>query len=149
MVHPFSRVIVALCCSAFILLATRALADTDSGLDALFGAHQPYKDFLVTLKSSAATKNWPAISEMIAYPITLSVAGRRISIRSPRAFLKHAPDIFTAKVLAAIERQNYATLFANSSGVMIGAGEIWFSGICKDIACAAAPVKITAINPAL
>ena len=109
--------------------------------------HQPYQDFFIALKSKAAIQDWPAIASMIAYPITLPVAGRRISIRSPRAFLKRAPEIFTPKVLAAIERQSYATLFANSSGVMIGAGEVWFSGICKEPACAVAPVKITAINP--
>ena len=53
----------------------------------------------------------------------------------------------TPKVLAAIKRQTYASLFANDRGVMIGDGEVWFSAVCRDAACKDAPIRIIAINP--
>ena len=56
--------------------------------------------------------------------------------------------ILAAQVVAAIEAQTYATLFGRDQGVMIGSGEVWFSGICSDTACQLPTVRIIAINRA-
>jgi hypothetical protein len=122
-------------------------ADTDARLDVLFGSHPPYEKFLGTLKESIADKNWVAVAALVAYPIKINAAGHRMRIASPEAFLKHKDRILTAKVIDAIDRQHYAALFANANGVMIGDGEVWFSGICQDPTCAMPVIKITAINP--
>ncbi len=53
----------------------------------------------------------------------------------------------TPAVAAALDRQTFATLFANAEGVMVGDGEIWFSGICADATCSAVRVRIIALNP--
>jgi hypothetical protein len=122
-------------------------ANTDARLDVLFGSHQPYEKFLGKLKDSIAAKNWRAVAALVAYPININAAGRRLRIASPQGFVTHESSILTAKVIAAIESQGYAALFANSNGVMIGSGEIWFSGICEDLKCTEPLIKITAINP--
>lgn len=56
-------------------------------------------------------------------------------------FLAAYDKIVTAKVRNAITAQRYATLFANWQGVMIGDGEVWFSGVGDGNT-----VRITAIN---
>jgi hypothetical protein len=56
-------------------------------------------------------------------------------------------QLFTPPVVAAVEGQTYATLFATAHGVMVGDGEIWFSGSCADEACSDVSVKIIAVNP--
>jgi hypothetical protein len=122
-------------------------ADIDARLDTLFGAHAPLQEFLATLQSAAAAKDWTAIGARVAYPLKVSLAGRRVRIRSAAEFAAHARQILTPKVLAAIQAQTYAGLFANAQGVMIGDGEVWFTSVCPDTRCSDATVRITAFNP--
>jgi hypothetical protein len=145
---------MAVCRRALILFAlmvmecaTAQAADTDARLDALFGTHRPYEQFLDHLKRSTASKDWPDIATLIAYPIHVSVMRRRFEIKSPREFLARASKIMTPKVIEAVQSQPYSSIFANAHGVMIGDGEVWFSGICGNSSCTDAPIKITAIYP--
>ncbi len=122
-------------------------AAIDSRLDALFGSHLPYDRFLQTLKECTAAHDWRALAALVAYPIRIKIAGESRRIASAEQFLEHANGLLSARVIAAIREQRYATLFANDRGVMIGDGEIWFSGICGDTRCVDRSIKITAINP--
>ena len=121
--------------------------DINVRLDALFGAHLPYEQFLAHLKRATASRNWSQVATLIAYPITVPLEGRKSKIASPRAFLSHVGQIMTPKVIEAIQAQAFGGIFANSDGVMIGNGEVWFSGICGVSSCADAAIKITAIHP--
>jgi hypothetical protein len=121
--------------------------DVDARLDALFGSHESVKQFLMSLKEDSANKRWPAIAAVVAYPIKIRIAGHRVRISNPSEFMAHTEDLLTPGVLAAIERQTYASLFANDRGVMIGDGELWFSAVCRSADCKNAPMKIIAINP--
>jgi hypothetical protein len=127
--------------------ATTSPSDLNARLDTLFGSHESVEQFLASLKADCADKRWPAIAAKIAYPLKTRIAGRSVTIRNPSEFIAHSEDLLTPKVVAAIERQAYASLFSNDRGVMIGDGEVWFSGVCEDAACKIAPVKIIAINP--
>lgn len=127
--------------------ATADHAEIDSRLDALFGSHQNYEKFLDGLKASVAAQDWHAVAATVAYPIEIRIAGHRILLRTPDELARHAAAIFDAKVVAAVQGQSYGRLFATSNGVMIGEGEVWFSGICKDSQCIDPVIKITAINP--
>jgi hypothetical protein len=133
-----------------LLHATDTNADpraVDSRLDTLFGSHEPVKQFLTSLKEDSANKRWPAIAATIAYPIKIRVGGHSIQLHNPSEFLAHSEEVLTPKVVAAIARQSYASLFANDRGVMIGDGEVWFSAVCGGAGCKNAPIKIIAINP--
>jgi hypothetical protein len=130
--------------------ATDSSADSrevDSRLDTLFGSHEAVKEFLTSLKEDSANKRWPAIADMITYPIKIRLGRHRIRIHDPAEFIAHSEAVLTPKVVAAIAQQTYATLFANDRGVMIGSGEVWFSPLCADADCKNAPIKIIAINP--
>jgi hypothetical protein len=121
--------------------------DIDARLDTLFGSHDSVRRFLMSLKQNSANKRWPDIALMVAYPIKVRIAGHLVRIRNSAEFISHSEDLLTPKVLAAIKRQTYASLFANDRGVMIGDGEVWFSAVCRDAACKDAPIRIIAINP--
>ncbi|MEW5716956.1 hypothetical protein AB1462_32420, partial [Pseudomonas sp. SB113] len=64
-----------------------------------------------------------------------------VKLRDAAHFVADFDKIVTSKVKQAIAGQTYATLFANWQGVMIGDGELWFSGVGDGNV-----VKITAIN---
>jgi hypothetical protein len=84
---------------------------------------------------------------MIAYPLETRIAGLPVTLAAPEDVVRRYDQLFTPLVVAAIERQTFATLFANAEGVMVGDGEVWFSGVCGDEACADVAVRIIAVNP--
>jgi hypothetical protein len=122
-------------------------AEIDARLDTLFGSHQPYETFLASLQTMANAQDWHAIAASVAYPLKVTLGGHRTRLRTAEDFLSHRDAIMNSRVIAAIKRQTYSALFANSSGAMIGDGEIWFSGVCKNSGCTDPPLKIIAINP--
>ena len=46
----------------------------------------------------------------------------------------------------AITAQKWQDLFVNYQGIMIGNGQVWINGICKDDKCAAFDVKVVTIQ---
>jgi hypothetical protein len=146
-----SAILARLCTALAIAATTPVFAQSDeetsARLDALFGEHEPCQAFLATLKDAVATQDKGAVAAMTAYPLETTIAGEPIVLESEDDFLHRYDQLFTPSVVAALERQSYATLFATTDGVMVGDGEVWFSGICGDQACSEVSVKITAVNP--
>ncbi len=70
-----------------------------------------------------------------------------MKIANPRQFLAHFDELLPQTSLDAITAQSFEGLFANAQGVMIGSGEVWFSGVCRARNCNAPPVMIVALNP--
>jgi hypothetical protein len=138
-----AAVLLILAC-AFALAGSPAAgqsrAEIDRRLDALFGDHRPYEAFLRALKQAVAGADARAVAAMVSYP-------DRVTIRSQEEFLARYEEIVTPDVASAIEKQSYAGVFANADGVMIGDGEVWFSGVCGDAACTQQRIRIIAINP--
>ncbi|MEO9341023.1 hypothetical protein ABFT80_26875 [Mesorhizobium sp. SB112] len=116
-------------------------AEVDSSLDDLFGAHAPYRHFFEQLQKAVASDDKAAVAAMVDYPFQARINGRAVKLRDAAHFVADFDKIVTSKVKQAIAGQTYATLFANWQGVMIGDGELWFSGVGDGNV-----VKITAIN---
>ncbi len=116
-------------------------AEVDASLDALFGAHAPYRQFFDALQKAVGAGDKAAVAALVDYPFQARIAGKAVKLRDAAHFIADYDKIVTPKVKQAVAGQTYATLFANWQGVMIGDGEVWFSGVGKDNA-----VKITAIN---
>jgi hypothetical protein len=146
--NPVKHLAPRLAVLGLLLLGAVALAaNTNLTLDKLFGTHEPYEQFLKELKAEVAAQEWQAIADRVVYPLSVRVSGHRITLRSPDQFLSHVQSILTPKVRKAIEAQRYEALFANANGVMIGEGELWYSGVCSKAGCIDAAIKITAVNP--
>jgi hypothetical protein len=122
-------------------------ATVNARLDALFGEHEAYREFLVRLQELIARDERREVAALVSYPLTTGRAGRRHLIRTPEQFVSQYGTLLPAATRAVVREQTYDKLFANDRGVMIGAGEIWFSAVCSDSACANRSMRIVAINP--
>jgi hypothetical protein len=148
-VHRLNRMLFA---SLFIGLAGVATAGAQSAeemnkaLDELYGTHAPYHAFFEELKKAVAANDKEAVASMVEYPFKARIGGKAVTIRDAAHFAADYDKVFTAKVKEAVANQTYPNLFANWQGVMIGDGEVWFSGICSDDACERQTVRITAVN---
>ncbi|EXL03629.1 hypothetical protein [Aquamicrobium defluvii] len=115
--------------------------EMNSTLDTLFGDHARYRTFFDNLKKAVAAGDKATVAAMIDYPFQARIGGKSLKIRDTAHFVADYDQIITAKVKHAVQGQTYETLFANWQGVMVGDGEIWFSGVGD-----ADVIKITAIN---
>jgi hypothetical protein len=117
------------------------VTDMNATLDTLFGDHKRYHAFFDALKKAVANDDKAAVAAMIDYPFQARIGGKAKKIRDAAHFIADYDRIVTDRVKQALAAQSYETLFANWQGVMIGDGEIWFSGVGNGNV-----VKITAIN---
>jgi hypothetical protein len=120
--------------------------EMDTTLDQLFTSHQAYHVFFDNLRIQVVAKNKTAVAKLVSYPMRIQFQGKNIQIKNQQQFIQHYDTIFTPDLVNALAKQQYKDLFANSQGVMVGNGMLWFSGICHDNQCQKPTVLITAIN---
>jgi hypothetical protein len=82
--------------------------------------------FLAQLQAAVQSNNKEQIAEMIGYPLLVLSSVKRTRIAKKQAFLSNYSLIFTDPVRDAILHQTAQCLFGNSSGAMVGNGEVWF-----------------------
>jgi hypothetical protein len=149
------------CCAllvAGVLFMTAALAappaapsggtGMDARLDLLFGEHDPYRSFLQELQSAVAADERSRVATMVSYPLRTKLHGHTLRVATTKQFLSHYDELLPQATRALIAAQAYEALFVNSQGVMIGNGQLWFSGVCSDALCSSRTIKIIALNPA-
>lgn len=147
--HALSRALMA---ALFFMLAGATTANAQSAeemnktLDELYGTHAPYHAFFEKLKKAVAEGDKQTVASMIDYPFQARINDKAVKIRDQKHFVSDYDKIITPKVKEAVAGQTYPALFANWQGIMIGDGEVWFSGICNDDSCKQQEVRITAIN---
>jgi len=147
--HKLNRTLFA---AVFIGLAgatvagAQTAAEVNKTFDELFGEHAPYKAFFDKLKKAVAENDKKTVASMVDYPFKARINDKAVTIRDAAHFEADYDKVFTKKVKEAVAKQTYATLFANWQGVMIGDGEVWFSGICNNEACEKQTVRIIAVN---
>ena len=117
------------------------VAEMNNTLDTLFGDHTRYHTFFDNLKKAVAAGDKAAVAAMIEYPFQVRIGGKSLKIRDAAHFIADYDQVITARVKHALQGQTYETLFANWQGVMVGQGEIWFSGVGD-----ADVIKVTVIN---
>ena len=101
------------------------------------------RSFVARLQTAVVHHDSGTICTMVAYPISTKGPGR---IRTASACRQNYARIFNERVTRAVLSQTFEQLFANWQGVMIGNGEVWISGVCRDKKCAAYDVRIIAVN---
>lgn len=141
MLKQLRLVVLAAALIAPATVVAQTKAEVDASLDALFGNHQAYHAFFDALKKAVEANDKAAVAAMVDYPFQARINGKAVKLRDPAHFIADYDKIVTAKVKDAVARQTYATLFANWQGVMVGDGEVWFSGVGDGNV-----IKITAIN---
>lgn len=99
------------------------------------------RTFLARLQAAVQSNDREQIAEMISYPVLILNSGKRTHIRQKKEFLTNFRLIFTDPVRDAILHQTAQCLFGNSTGAMVGNGEVWFREQPPD------QWKIITINP--
>ncbi len=119
----------------------------DARLDLLFGEHDPYRAFLRDLQAAVAADQRSRVAAMVSYPLKARIHGHVVRIGTTQQFFGHYDELLPQATRAQIAAQSYEGLFVNSQGVMIGSGQLWFSGVCGDELCSRRTIKIIAFNP--
>ncbi|AIR62391.1 hypothetical protein LH23_17535 [Cedecea neteri] len=146
----FTSLLARLLLVSTIVLSGSSFAATeqemDANLDQLFSSHQNYHAFFDIFKTQVVAQNKAEVAKLVSYPIKVTLAGKKVQIKTSQQFIKNYEAIFTPDLVAVVKTQTYQDLFANYQGLAIGKGQIWFSGICQDNQCKKSTVLVIGIN---
>ena len=127
-----SALVLVMLCAAPLGLEGQAASGTqacagNSTVDAL-GAKTAAgaRAFLAQLQAAVQSNNKEDVAGMISYPLLVLRSGKRTHIQKKQTFLANYGLIVTDPVRDAILHQTAQCLFGNSSGAMVGNGELWF-----------------------
>ena len=81
-------------------------------------------DFFSELRKNVGTDDRRAVCEMVSYPLSQPDG----NITSAADCVARYDTIFTIAVRKAVGKQQYEELFVTPQGVVVGLGELWFSG---------------------
>jgi hypothetical protein len=140
---------LALFCMA--LASSAALAATATGPDGL--DDEEVTSFLTRLQDAVRADEPKAFASLLNLPLRVNYAvkGQRNRVSTVRVatidrFARDYTRIFTPRVKAAVLAQSSDKLFRNAQGVMIGDGEVWYAGVCRDKKCSAPRIGVIAVN---
>lgn len=121
-------------------------AEVNQSIDDLLGDHEVYQEAITALQDGVEAHDADAVAELVSYPISVAVNGKKMVIKSPKAFVTHYDAIMTPEITEAVTDQDYGDLMVNSQGIMFGDGQVWINGICKDDACDKFDAKVITIQ---
>jgi hypothetical protein len=121
-------------------------AEVDARIDSVLGDHLLYREAFDAIQADIAADDAEAFAAWVSYPIKVVADGEEMTIGTAEQFVEHFDNIVTEEIAAVITEQKWQDLFVNYQGVMLGDGQVWLNGICKDTACAAFDVRIIAIQ---
>ena len=125
---------------------TSTTAALDKSIDLSVGDHVKVRQLLTNLQQAVAKHNAAAVAALVHYPIKVNPGKKPFTVKNEKAFIKDYDDIITPDIAAAIFKQKYENLFVNSQGAMIGDGEVWITGFCRDKTCKQSDIKIGTIQ---
>jgi hypothetical protein len=119
----------------------------DRSIAANVGDPAKFRETMTALRQAVQKHDASAVAALVSYPITIDPHTKKsLRISAPAAFLARYDQIVTPHIAGVIENQKYEDLFVNYQGAMLGSGEVWISGICKDMACQQVDIRIRTIQ---
>jgi hypothetical protein len=122
------------------------LTALDKSIDLSVGNHVKVQQLLTTLQQAVAKHDAATVASLVHYPIKVNPGKKPFTVKNEKAFIKDYDNIITQDIQAAIFKQKYENLFVNSQGAMIGDGEVWITGFCRDKSCKQSDIKIGTIQ---
>lgn len=117
-------------------------AEVDARIDRVLGDHAAYRRVLERLQAAVARADRPGVAALVRYPLEVRTGTQALQVENAKAFVAHYDVVVTPAVAKAIAAQRYAALFVSQDGVMLGSGEVWINGICRDPKCVDVDVKV-------
>jgi hypothetical protein len=118
----------------------------DKSIDLSVGDHVKVHQLLTQLQAAVAKHDAATVASLVHYPIKVNPGKKPFVVKNEKAFIKDYDRIITHDIQDAIFRQMYENLFVNSQGAMIGDGEVWITGFCRDKSCRQSDIKIGTIQ---
>jgi hypothetical protein len=118
----------------------------DKSIDLSVGDHVKVRQILTQLQQAVASHNAPAVATLIHYPIKVNPGKKPFTLKNEKEFIKDYDRIITHDIQDVILNQKYENLFVNSQGAMIGDGEVWITGFCRDKSCKQSDIRIGTIQ---
>lgn len=125
---------------------TSSITALDKSIDLSIGDHVKVQQILTQLQQAVASHNASAAAALIHYPIKVNPGRKPFTIKNEKEFIKDYDRIITHDIQDVILKQKYESLFVNSQGAMIGDGEVWITGFCRDKSCKQSDIKIGTIQ---
>jgi hypothetical protein len=126
--------------------AQTSIADLNKSIDLSVGNHVKVQQILTTLQQAVAKHDAATVASLVHYPIKVNPGKKPFTIKNEKGFVKDYDGIITHDIQDAILEQKYENLFVNSQGAMIGGGEVWITGFCRDKSCKQSDIKIGTIQ---
>lgn len=116
----------------------------------LYGESDIYENFFYELKNALVAKDIEKVADFNEYPIRVNFDGGTKYYKNKNEFIKNYKNIITSEMLERVEKQTFGDLFANSYGMHIGLGDIWFTGYCigddPENPCKKVKINVTSYN---
>lgn len=97
-------------------------------------------------KASYRSRNLAALWRVCSSPLLVIDEGKRHEVKSLVELHGLAQTVFAPKIRNAVLQCEFASLFLNSQGAMIGDGELWIKEICKDRECRKSKFAVSTID---
>lgn len=98
--------------------------------------------FFDAMRRAFGTNNHQAVCAMVAYPLRQPGG----PVANPAACEARFDEIFPTAVRRAVGKQLFNELFVDTKGILVGLGELWFTGTCRDASCQEADFHIIEVN---
>ena len=98
------------------------------------------------VKASYQARDLTALWRVSSAPLLVIDKGRRFEVKSLHQLRRLVHIVFAAKIRDAVARCEFASLFLNSDGAMIGDGELWIKEICPDTECGSSKFLVSTID---
>jgi hypothetical protein len=146
--HLASLFLIATALLPLTLISAQAPTPTDhdKSIDLSVGDHTKVHQILTDLQQAVSKHNPAAVAALVHYPIKVNPGKKPFTIKNEKEFIKDYDRIITPDIASAIYKQKYDNLFVNSEGAMIGDGEVWITGFCRDKTCKQSDIKIGTIQ---
>lgn len=112
---------------------------------------QEVRTFLDALQKGVLGGNADQIAALVEFPLDVHQCNRTLRIQR-KEFNQRFASVFDRKISKAIVDATFESLFSNSQGVMIGDGEVWFTGICEGSTeadpCSKQRIRLITVNKA-
>ncbi|MFL6194236.1 MAG: hypothetical protein ACJ75H_08700 [Thermoanaerobaculia bacterium] len=151
MSHPSSRIYGLLLALAFVspLLAS-AVENGPGRFEAAGLDDAEVRQFLQSFQDAVKSRRADRVVGLVEFPLQVNLCKGSQTLQR-KDFTRRFPSVFDARISEAIRKQTFEDLFTNSQGVMIGDGEVWFSGICEGTAadddpCSKHRIRVITVN---
>lgn len=118
----------------------------DAAIDSALGDHVRYRTVFDALKKGVSANDAAGVAELVRYPIVVEVSGKDVKLKNANQFVSQYNDFMTPEIRKAIVSTSYADVLVNDKGMMLGNGQAWINGICRDAKCKTYDVKVVTLQ---